>query len=161
MMMEILHYRKKQMSKSSVSLQYIPYLIGAHIPPAHLQKDWQSPIYTFFHPDVVISYVDNRCVHDFSCAAKQCKGKGKNPRLVRCYLDTGDKKSTSGLCRHAIICWGEEVVKEAAEAKDIASARDALKGAVQRDGSITAIFERSGKGKVTYSYRQHTKAETR
>jgi len=51
-------------------------------------------------------------------------------------------------------------VKEAAAAKDIASARDALKGAVQRDGSITAIFERTGKGKVTYSHCQHTNAET-
>jgi len=56
---------------------------------------------------------------------------------------------------------GEEIVKEAAAAKDIVSARDALKGGLQRDGSITAVFERTGKGKVTYSYRQHTKAETR
>jgi hypothetical protein len=29
------------------------------------------------------------------------------------------------------------------------------------DGSITAHFERKGKGKVTYSHRPHTKAETR
>ena len=105
--------------------------------------------------------MDGRRVHDFSCAAKQCKGKGKNPWLVRRYLDTRDRKSTSGLRRHANICWGEEIVKGAAEAKDIASAQDTLKGAVQRDGSITAIFERTGKGKVTYSYRQHTKTETR
>jgi len=110
---------------------------------------------------VEISYVDGRRVHDFTCAAKQCKGKGKNPRLVWRYLDTSDKKSTSGLRRHAVICWREEIVKEASAAMDIASARDALKGAVQRDGSITAVFERTGKGKVTYSYRQHTKAETR
>jgi len=118
-------------------------------------------IYAFFRPDVEISYVEGRHVHDFTCAAKQCKGKGKSPRLVRYYLDTGDKKSTSGLRRHAVICWGEEIVKEAAAAKDIVSARDALKGAVQRDGSITAVFERTKKGKLTYSYRQHMKAETR
>ena len=52
-------------------------------------------------------------------------------------------------------------MKDTAAAKDIASARDALKGAVQKDGSITAIFERTGKGKVTYSYCQHSKTETR
>lgn len=104
--------------------------------------------------------MNGRRVHDFSCAAKICKGKGKNPQLVRCYLDTGDKISTSGLHQHANVCWGEQIVKEAAVAKDIASARDVLKGAVQRDGSITAVFERTGKGKVTYSYRQHTRTET-
>ena len=128
---------------------------------ARLQKDWRSPIYAFFRPEVEISYVDGRRVHDFTCAAKHCKEKGKNPRLVHRYLDTGDKKSTSSLHRHATICWGDEVVRDAAAAKDIASARDALKGAVQRDGSITAVFERTGKGKVTYSYRQHMKTETR
>jgi len=52
-------------------------------------------------------------------------------------------------------------VKEAAAAKDIATAREALKGGLQRDGSITAVFERTGKGKVTYAYRPHTKTETR
>lgn len=89
------------------------------------------------------------------------QGEREESRTVRRYLDTGDKKSTSGLRRHAIICWGEEIVRQAAEAKDIASARDSLKGAVQRDGSIAAVFERKGKGKVTYSYRQHTKTESR
>jgi uncharacterized DUF497 family protein len=130
------------------------------IHPSRLQKDWQSPIYAFFSPDVAISYVDGRRVHDFTCVTAHCKGKGKNSQLVRHYLDTDDKKSTSGLRRHAIICWGEEVVKEAAAATDIASARAMLKGAVQRNRSITAIFERLGKEKITYSYRQHTKAET-
>jgi hypothetical protein len=30
-----------------------------------------------------------------------------------------------------------------------------------RDGSITAVFERKDREKVTYSHRQHTKTETR
>ncbi len=97
------NYRKKQMSKSSVSIQFIPYLKLVHLYPAHLQKDWWSPIYAFFQPEVEINYVGGCRVHDFSCGAKHCKGKGKNPRLVRRYLDTGDKKSTSGLRRHASI----------------------------------------------------------
>ena len=32
---------------------------------------------------------------------------------------------------------------------------------IKRTGSITAAFERKGKGKITYSHRQHTKMETK
>jgi hypothetical protein len=127
-----------------------------------LQKDWRSSIYAFFRPEVTISNVEGRRAHDFICAAKTCKGKGKNSRLVRRYLDTKDKKSTSALNRHAKICWGEDIIKEAADnAQDINSARRALNNATLKDGSITAIFGRTGKGKVTYSHRQHTRIETR
>jgi hypothetical protein len=77
--------------------------------------------------------------------------------MVCHYHDTGDKSSTSGLRRHAVVCWGEEIVKEACATKDIKMA----KGAKLKNGSITAVFERIDKGKVTYSHRQHTKAETR
>ena len=83
---------EQELSKSAIHT----ILTQVHVYPACLQKDWRSPIYVFFRPEVKISYVDGRCVHDFTCAAKQCKGKGKNSRLVRRYLDTGDKKSTSG-----------------------------------------------------------------
>ena len=114
-----------------------------------------------FRPEVLINYINGRRAHDFSCAAKQCKGRGKNPRLIRRYLDTGDSKSTGSLRRHAKACWGEENVARADQAGDIDTAQNALKGAVLRDGSITAVFERSGKGKFTYSHRQHTKTETR
>lgn len=126
-----------------------------------LRRDWRSPIYAFFSPEVAITYVNGRRAHDFTCSAKNCKGKGSNPRLVRRYLDKKDKGSTSGLRRHAKICWGEENVERAVEAKNIESARNALKKAKLLDGSITAVFKRTGKGKITYSHRQHTKAETR
>jgi hypothetical protein len=39
-------------------------------------------------------------------------------------------------------------------------AREAISNK-ELNGSITAAFERVGKGKVTYSNRQHTKAEAR
>jgi hypothetical protein len=100
-------------------------------------------------------------VHDFTCNAKMCKGKGKNPRLVRRYLDTSDKNSSGSLHRHAKLCWGEENIARADEAKNIEEARRALKEAKLINGTITAVFERTGKGKVTYSARQHTKSETR
>ena len=89
-------------------------------------------------------------MHDFTCNTKNCKGKGKNPRQVRCYLDTRDSKSTSSLHHHAKQCWGCEIVAKADETKDVGIAHTGLKGAELKDGSITAVFERTGKGKATY-----------
>ncbi|KAF8227815.1 hypothetical protein L208DRAFT_1294699 [Tricholoma matsutake] len=45
-----------------------------------LSKDWNAPIYAFFHPVPSIDYVGNpaQCVHVFKCNAKFCKGKGLN-----------------------------------------------------------------------------------
>lgn len=90
-----------------------------------------------------------------------CKGKGKNPCLVCHYLDTGDRKSTGGLHHHAKSCWGEENVASANEAKNIEEACQGLKDAKLINGKITAVFEWTGKGKITYSARQHTRAEMR
>ncbi|TFY61175.1 hypothetical protein EVG20_g7153 [Dentipellis fragilis] len=47
------------------------------------------------------------------------------------------------------------------QAANISVAREKIVKPFLRDGSITAAFERSKKGKVTYSHRQHTKAETK
>lgn len=122
-----------------------------------LTADWTSPIYAFFGPIPDITYdAKGRRAHEFRCTAVHCKGK----RFVRRFLDTSDRKSTSNLKRHATVCWGPEVVGDALEAKvGIKSARQTLSD--MKDGSITASFERKGKGKVSYSHRQHTKAETR
>lgn len=103
--------------------------------------------------------MEGRRVHAFECAAGKCRGK--NGRDVRRYLDTGDAKSTSSLRRHAKNCWGEEAVQAADNTEDLASARVILTKTKLRDGSITAEFERIGKGKVTYSHRQHTSTESR
>ena len=99
----------------------------------------------------------------FECNAKTCKGKGLNRRHVRRFLDTPDGKSTSNLRRHAKICWGEEAVAGADAAKSHGAAREIVeKSSRMPDGSITAMFERvKGKGKVTYSHKQHTKTESR
>ena len=74
---------------------------------------------------------------------------------------TTDHKSTSSLGHHVKQCWGEEIVAKAAEAKNIQVVREGLKTAELKHGSITAVFERTGKGKVTYSHRPHTNEETR
>lgn len=80
---------------------------------------------------------------------------------MRRFLDTKDKASTKTLRVHAINCWGREIVNRSDDADTIEAARQALKGAELRDGSITAVFERTGKGKVTYSHHAHTNVETR
>ena len=80
---------------------------------------------------------------------------------MRRYLDKSDAKSTSNLRKHAKSCWGAETVEAADRTKDVSEARDSVVKPLGKDGSITAIFERVGKGKVTYSHRQHTKAQTK
>jgi hypothetical protein len=64
------------------------------------------------------------------------------------------------LRRHAKACWGEEAIVAADAVRDVAKARETL-AKVKPDGLIIAAFERVGKGKVTYSHRQHTKTESR
>jgi len=103
--------------------------------------------------------VDGRCTHIFECAAGRCRGK--NGRVVCRYLDKGDVKSTSGLRRHAIKCWGAETVKSADGTKDLEAARTILLKSKLRDGTIMAEFERIGKGKITYSHHQHTSNDAR
>ena len=125
------------------------------------EKRLAITVYAFYHPEVTISYTNGRHAHDFICAAKSCKGKGRNARMVWRYLNTKDNKSTSSLNRHAKMCWGEEIVEQAAKAQNTELAWEALRNMKLKNRSITAIFERTGKGKITYSHRQHTKTETR
>jgi hypothetical protein len=79
--------------------------------------------------------------------------------MVRRYLDTTDAKSTGNLRKHARICWGVETVAAADETRNIGHALEALSKV--KDGSITEAFQRMGKGKVTYSHRQHTTTQSR
>ena len=68
-----------------------------------------------------------------------CKGK-INGRMVCRYLDTGDAKSASNLCKHAKICWGEEVVAAADDTRDVRAAHEALGKMKSVDLSITAVL---------------------
>ena len=129
-----------------------------------MAKDWTSPIYGFFQARPTIENVEGRRCHEFKCAAPLCKGKGARPRIVRRYLDKADRNSTSNMHKHAKNCWGDENVSNALETKgtlSINEVRKSLADARLHDGSITASFERKGKGKVTFSTRQHTYTETR
>jgi hypothetical protein len=117
----------------------------------------------FFKPSPTISYVKSRRIHVFECIAKHCKGKGKSGRCVNRYLDTGDRKSTGNLQKHAKLCFGEEAVAQADRAKDVHAIRGVLAADpnLLRSGLLTTSFERKGKGKVTYSHQQHTKTEAK
>jgi hypothetical protein len=60
------------------------------------------------------------------------------------------------------MCWGEEIVKKAMEERpDVRTARAALAKAEMKNGTLTATFKRTGKGKLTFSARQHTYEEAR
>jgi hypothetical protein len=126
---------------------------------AHLSKDWSSPVYVFFRWTPRIEYKKERQCHVFECAVENCKAQ--TGRDVRRFLDTSDAKSTRNMRKHAKVCWGAETVTAADATKCLASVREVLAKAKLKDGSITAEFVRIGKGKVTYSHRQHTKMEAR
>ncbi|KAF8993712.1 hypothetical protein BDQ17DRAFT_1252516 [Cyathus striatus] len=121
-----------------------------------LKKDWTSPIYTFYHPSPIVDYKDGRHYHEFRCFGKSCS------QTIWQFLDTKDATSTSNLYRYAKSYWGDETVTAATAMKnarrDTSEVCDVL--AKHKDGSIVAAFECVGKGKVTYSHRQHTQAET-
>jgi len=123
-----------------------------------MSKDWEAPIYAFFGPEPLVEHVEGRRCHAFQCLAKHCKQKS---RSVRRYLDTSDAKSTGNLRKHAKKCWGTEIVATADKAKTTKEVRDTTVKGYLDPQSITAAFERKGKGKVTYSYRQHTKTEAK
>ena len=109
---------------------------------ARLRREWQSNIYGFFKPDVVIKLdKTGKRGHEFHCLKGGCTSK-----VVR-WLDKGDSRSTSNLRRHAKRCLGEEVL----------AAADGMKETQAR--MAVAAFVRSGVR--SYSTRQHTKAEIR
>ena len=123
-------------------------------------KGLVSPIYVFFNCLPRIKYVDSHQVHVLECAASHCKGK--HGQDVRCFLDTGNVKSTSSLHQHAKMCWGDETISATDKIKDLDGTCAILaKSGLKRNGSITEAFEHIGKDKVTYLHCQHTYTETR
>ena len=67
-----------------------------------------------------VEYVKDCQAHIFECAVGKCRGK--NGHDVCQFLDTSDAKSTSGLCRHAKNCWGDEAVAAADSTHDLEGA---------------------------------------
>ena len=120
-----------------------------------MSKDWKSPVYAFYELLVGIKYVGGQRCHAFKCAALSCQ------YTVRRFLNTKDKSSTGNLVKHIKTCWGNKVWAAASECRDASEAWNAIVKLFAKSGSITASFERKGKGAVTYSHRQHTKTQTK
>ena len=96
----------------------------------------------------------------FECVASHCKGKHGSD--VHQFLDTGDMKSTSSLCQHVKMCWGDKAISAAGNTKDLDGACTVLaKSGLKKNRSITKAFENIGKEKITYLYCQHTYTEMR
>ena len=81
--------------------------------------------------------------------------------MVRRFLDTKDSTSTSNLRKHVESCWGKDALEAGMATGTAKDARESVVKEIKGSGSITAAFERKGKGKVTFSHRQHTKTETK
>ena len=145
----------KILMQNWVSNAYISKRRMTYIKSDRMSKDWKSPAYAFYEPVPEIEYVHGRWSHVFKCMAVGCKYR---PRR---YLDTKDKSSTGNLIKHIKQCWGDEVWKAASECKDAGEACAAVVKPFAKSGNITASFERTGKGKVTYMHRQYTKTETK
>jgi hypothetical protein len=118
-------------------------------------RQWNSAVYAFFEPVPSIDYIKGRKCHTFQCSAKGCK------QTIRCYIGTADAQSTGNMRKHAKKCWGDEAMEAADSVKDVSEACKKVVKSILQDGSIMGAFERTGKGKVIYSHRQHTKAETK
>jgi len=120
-----------------------------------LMKEWNSLIYAFFHPTPAIEIINGHHAHVFECMAKGCKV------CIRRFLNKKDARSTGNMQKHAKSCWGDDVLQACDEAKNVEEVRTKIVTSVLHNGSITASFKHKGKGKVTYSHRQHTRTETK
>jgi hypothetical protein len=63
--------------------------------------------------------------------------------------------------KHAKRCWSTDIVASADNAKNANEVWLTTVKGILDPQSITAAFEWKGKGKVTFSHRQHTKTESR
>jgi hypothetical protein len=63
--------------------------------------------------------------------------------------------------KHEKKCWGIDMIESADKANNANEVRATTVRCILNPESITAAFERMGKGKVTYSHRQHTTTESR
>jgi hypothetical protein len=148
----------EQMSKYLPTCSCFP-ISTFNPPPERLKEAWTSPIYVFFHENPKIEVKDGRRTHLFTCAATRCKGR--NGRIVRRFLDTGDAKSTSNLCKHAKNCWSKEAVAAADECSSISSARSVLSKMDLKDGSIAELLTNVGPDALVISPTPHSKTQIR
>ncbi|KAM5539814.1 hypothetical protein V8D89_006627 [Ganoderma adspersum] len=116
---------------------------------------WQSPVYTFFKEDIVISYKKGRKLYVFRCVVKDCGVK------VCCYLNTKDAVSSGNLFKHAHGCWKDEVVNHAMELGNVDLMPEKLVKPKAQSKSIMYFFNAKILGKQKYSHCPLLKIQTR
>ncbi|RPD59519.1 hypothetical protein L227DRAFT_503634 [Lentinus tigrinus ALCF2SS1-6] len=127
----------------------------SHLRTEAQQTKWKSYVYAFYKPDVDILKVSpTKISHVFHCAKPGCT------TTVTWFLDTKDAMSTANLGSHVASCWSVEVMCVAQELGHLKHSHPMVE-AYGRSGTITMAFKCTGKGKVMYSVRPHTSAETR
>ncbi|KAJ7281689.1 hypothetical protein C8J57DRAFT_1433533 [Mycena rebaudengoi] len=118
--------------------------------PARMAKSFNKPIYACFKPAEVKYDGRGRRYLKFPCDGKGCWNKIKH------YLDMQDKLSTGALQKHVKKCWGSDVLDSLDAAADVGVAHEKICKPYKLNGTITAVFERIGQEKLTWT---QTKAE--
>ena len=128
----------------------------SHSPSSDKEEDPKtSLVYAFFDPILIICEIDKHYGHEFKCQAHACKAK------ICQFLDTKDAWSTGNMQKCVKSCWDGDVLGKANATKDAKEVCMKIVGSILQTRSITAAFERKGKGKMTYSHQQHTHAKAR
>ncbi|KAH7090084.1 hypothetical protein BKA62DRAFT_626685, partial [Auriculariales sp. MPI-PUGE-AT-0066] len=122
-----------------------------------LARKLRAPVYAFYHafPKIVVN-AEGKDEQHFICTNPNCKRSGAPIKRVIGGTDDG---STSNLRGHAKSCWGQAVVNDVDDMPDATRARELLSKPVSQ--KLTASFERTGKGKITFSSTTLTTYETR
>jgi hypothetical protein len=142
--------------EAELSKSIIDYCIRkSYLKLERMMKRWTSPVYAFYQAIPNIEYIDGRRGHVFKCAAKSCTYK------CRRFLDGPDRSSTGNLIKHVKSCWGDTAYQAAVDCQHANDARKSVVKPLMTTGTITAAFDRKGKGKVSYRHRQYTKTETK
>ncbi|KAF8585212.1 hypothetical protein K439DRAFT_1316807, partial [Ramaria rubella] len=76
----------------------------------------------------------------FKCATKGCR------HVICRFIGTADAQSRGNIRKHVKNCWDEDVLDIADQAKNQAEAHEKVVSDYMKNGSITAVFQRSGKG---------------
>ncbi|KAF6741081.1 hypothetical protein DFP72DRAFT_755420, partial [Ephemerocybe angulata] len=124
------------------------------------KKTFKKGVYGFFK-DPVIEYIDGRLTHKFDCIrGSAC---GRPTKFIRRFQDTGDATSTGNMRDHVKKCFSLEalVASDDLTADGVREVSYKNGGELTADAITVAFQRKGGKGRVTYSTRAHTKAESR
>ncbi|KAF5335302.1 hypothetical protein D9611_011794 [Ephemerocybe angulata] len=124
------------------------------------KKTFKKGVYGFFK-DPVIEYIDGRLTHKFDCIrGSAC---GRPTKFIRRFQDTGDATSTGNMRDHVKKCFSLEALTAADDltANGVREVSYKNGGELTADAITVAFQRKGGKGRVTYSTRAHTKAESR